>query len=225
MSDTKTSMPSLFRSLRSEPPSAAQSHPATSNVVNSAEQSWPILNTIVPKKFPVATALSEEEKMARRTVQPNLSHPVWQSQVPSRASQELAHGLSRMLGQKSALRIEKVAEAKTVEAKAVEAKAAEAQGSEPRADFAAPIYESIAVKSLEVSHPKPSVETLVQQGIEVNPFRKTQDQAPKPQALDALAARENNSLQAVFRRLEQAHQPAPAPASKLPAFLSRLGKR
>ena len=48
---------------------------------------------------------------------------------------------------------------------------------------------------------------------------------PVPQEIEPHSPADDDSLIAVFKRLEQAHQSAPASAHRPPAFLSRLGKR
>jgi hypothetical protein len=48
---------------------------------------------------------------------------------------------------------------------------------------------------------------------------------PVPQEIEPPSHASDDSLIAVFKRLEQAHQAAPASAHRPPAFLSRLGKR
>jgi hypothetical protein len=120
MSDIKNTMPNLFRSLRAD----RNEVPATlTKGATGAEQRWPILKSITPTKSPATSSLNEGEKQRRRAVEPSPSaqtsvqtpvKPSTISPTPSPVTtvqQQLASGLSRMLGQK---RILDLPEARTV---------------------------------------------------------------------------------------------------------------
>jgi hypothetical protein len=198
MSDIKHSMPNLFRSLRAEPPAPPELRNSDAPTAGTAEPQWPILNSIKPKKSPMATPLSEDEKILRRTV--SLSGPaaLAQNTAPPSLSSQLAYGLNRMLGQK-----------------------------QPHQDSGSPRAQASTQEAVATKPPEAQVEKSMPPVKESGLFRNKAEPAPisDPPASKPLGATRDESLKAIFRRLEQTHQPAPTPSTKPPAFLSRLGKR
>ena len=214
MNDTKNAMPNLFRSLRPdapEPPSVgASSAMAVDGRPHKGESLWPILNSVLPKKSLPTVPLTDQEKLQRCTV----SLTAVQlgrvgSSLPgtsaSSVSRQLAGGLARMLDRPSTM--------------------APANPADASAPGELPIVESVGRATFEsppVDQPEAPNSLAV---IETTLFRKREASALAPPEIEPLSPANDESLVAVFRRIEQAHQAAPTSSRRPPAFLSRLGKR
>jgi hypothetical protein len=196
MSDSNSSMPNLFRSLRAD----STSVPTVGNsATNTAEQRWPILKSFLPVKLDATVPLTEDEKNLRRHVEAmGENQHTTETKTPGVNSQ-LAKGLSRMLVQKQTS-IAPVNIAPTPKVAAIPT------------PVAVPAKETVLTASsaknlfLKTAQARPQVEAL----------------AATPAATPA---KQDDSLRAVLMRLEQAHQVPGTPAPRPPGFLSRLGKR
>jgi hypothetical protein len=204
MSDLKNSMPNLFRSLRSE---SSEANSVAGTALSKAAQTWPILKSFQPAKGAVTSPLSDVEKQTRRHVEPAQLRPHQHITITPTQKPDLAHGLSRML-------VRKLVSDKPVLSTQPSAM------DVPRA-AAAPSLLSMPLNSIEANSPSDvPILGLFQQSA-------AHDAEPAPAKPDTMV--EDDSLQAVIKRLEQAYQPeptaAPKPGARPPAFLSRLGRR
>jgi hypothetical protein len=97
MSDSNSSMPNLFRSLRADSTSVST---VGNSAANTAEQRWPILKSFLPVKLDATAALTEDEKNLRRHVEVMDENQRMTESKPPGVNGQLAKGLNRMLLQK-----------------------------------------------------------------------------------------------------------------------------
>jgi hypothetical protein len=235
MSDTKTDMSDLFRSLRADSPSTP---PASTGGATTAEQRWPILKSFQPRKLAVTSVLTEDEKQVRRSVHPAHVNSRETSPAINSVNQQLARGLSRMLVQKPVQPSpERTSPSPAEMTTPMKASLSTSPSAAPAA--AAPAATAAVSATIAPTAPANPVATSVfastrSEAVEAaspvlspmrNFFRKREDGLPQAKEVEYSPPLSDDSLRAVLLRLEQAHQPPQAATPRQPSFLSRLGKR
>jgi hypothetical protein len=166
----------------------------------AAEQRWPLLKSLTPQKWAIAPSLTADEKIHRNLLDPIETVVRKPAASAPNINAQLANALNRMNPVKSKPKA-------TIEQKVTITPPV-------REEAAAPTVAPIKVAPTKVA-PMPTAQTTMSQQASPAPLVATMPES----------GAQNDSIQAVLQRIEQAHMPTQTERSKVPGFLARLGKR